>query len=153
MKTELLNHHQKVVLNRALDKAHLKLTQQRKHVFAILMAQRDHPTADEVYERVKSVMPSISLATVYNSLEALVDCGLVKQVHVEREPSRYCPNLAEHAHFHCLRDGRVYDIPLPAHLAAALKKVLPEGYEAESVQIAFNGHRAPNAKIFSENDF
>src|SRR5688572_2069768 len=99
-----LTPHAKITLESALTKIGSKSTKQREHVFAMLLTQRDHPTAEEVYTRLKDTIDaesSISLATVYNCLETLVACGLVKQVNIEREPNRYCPNLAEHAHFHC----------------------------------------------------
>ena len=95
------------ILNGALVQGGLRSTRQREHVFGVLLGQRDHPTADEVYARAKVEMPSISLATVYNCLETLVECSLVRQVNFEREPSRFCPNLAEHAHFYDENSGRV----------------------------------------------
>jgi Fur family peroxide stress response transcriptional regulator len=115
-------------------------------VFSILLDERNHPTADEVYTRTKTRMPTISMATVYNCLEALVTCGLVKQVNIEREPTRYCPNLAPHAHFHCRDTGRVYDVPVPEEMMKDLAKVLPGKYSADSVELVFRGHLA-NGKV------
>src|SRR5450432_2952711 len=89
-----------------------RFTTQRREVYDALMVKRDHPTAVEVFMRVKGRMPSISLATVYNCLETLTGCGLVKSVNHDREPSRYCPNLKEHAHFFCTGCGTVADVPL-----------------------------------------
>ncbi|OYV47692.1 MAG: hypothetical protein B7X06_02890 [Verrucomicrobia bacterium 21-51-4] len=117
-------------------------TPQREHVFRVLLSQRDHPTADEVYARAKIDMPTISLATVYNCLESLTACGLVRPVNIERESSRYCPNLSEHAHFHCRKTGRVYDIEIPQGLMQSLKKLLPQDCTAEDVQLAFHGVKA-----------
>ena len=90
----------------------LRMTDQRRAVYEILNGERDHPTAVEVFTRVRERMPSISLATVYNCLETLTDCGLAKTVADERGPARYCPNLQEHAHFFCETCGEVADIPL-----------------------------------------
>jgi Fe2+ or Zn2+ uptake regulation protein len=90
----------------------LRLTQQRRQVFDVLMARQDHPTAIQVFLRVKERMPSISLATVYNCLETLTACGLVKHVNLDRAPSRYCANLEEHGHFFCDSCGAVIDVPL-----------------------------------------
>jgi Fur family peroxide stress response transcriptional regulator len=89
-----------------------RFTKQRRHVYDALMAQRDHPTAVEVFIRAKKEMPSISLATVYNCLETLTECGLVRHVNLDRAPSRYCPNLEEHGHFFCDGCGSVFDVPL-----------------------------------------
>lgn len=127
-------------LSDALDHSGQRTTPQRETVFSVLLDERDHPTADEVYTRTKSRMPSISMATVYNCLETLVSCGLVKQVNIEREPTRYCPNLAPHAHFHCRDTGRVYDVPVPEVMMKDLAKVLPGEYLADSVELVFRGH-------------
>ena len=89
-----------------------RFTAQRRQVYDAVMERRDHPTAVEVFMRVKTKMPSISLATVYNCLETLTECGLVKHVNHHREPSRYCPNLDEHAHLFCEGCGCVIDLPL-----------------------------------------
>ncbi len=90
----------------------LRMTEQRRAVFDVLMGKRDHPTAVDVFTRVRDVVPNISLATVYNCLDTLSACGLVKTVTHEREPARYCPNLDDHAHFFCEECGSVSDLPM-----------------------------------------
>lgn len=139
-----LNPHEHQALEEALSQHGFRFTQQRKHVFAVLLNRRDHPTVEEVFERSKQGMPAISLATVYNCLENLVGCGLVRQVNIDREPSRYCPNLKEHAHFHCKESGRVYDIPLPASIVTHLKEILPPDFSASAIEISFHGQHTPS---------
>lgn len=117
----------------------LRATPQREIVYSVLLAKRDHPTADEVFARVKADMPTISLATVYNCLETLVQCNLVRSVNFERGPSRYCPNLRPHAHFHDEQSGATHDIDLPAEVLEQVKHVLPPGYDAKSIEITFHG--------------
>ena len=68
----------------AMGRDGLRLTPQRRHVYDVLMEKRGHPTATEVFLRVQKRMSTISLATVYNCLETMVDHGLVKAVHVDR---------------------------------------------------------------------
>jgi len=94
----------------AMGRDGLRLTPQRRQVYEVLMDKRDHPTATEVFLRAQKRMPSISLATVYNCLETMVGNGLVKAVHVDREPTRFCANLQEHGHFHCTECGQISDI-------------------------------------------
>ena len=136
---ETLPAQAKEALDKALAEHGLRSTRQREHVFLVLLRKRDHPTADEVYARAKGGMDSISLATVYNCLETLVSCGLVRAVNYEREPTRFCPNLSEHAHFQDRKTGRVYDVDLPPDLMTQLHAVLPPGYEADSVELYFHG--------------
>ena len=117
----------------------LRSTPQREVVYNVLLRKRDHPTADEVYARVRAEMPTISLATVYNCLEALVQCNLVRSVNFERGPTRYCPNLRPHAHFHDEGTGRTHDIDLPPELLEKVNAILPQGYAPSSVEIIFRG--------------
>lgn len=127
----------------ALADSGLRSTPQREVIYSILLKKRDHPTADEVYARVKAELPTISLATVYNCLEALVNCNLVRAVNFDREPTRYCPNLRPHAHFHDDEVGSTHDIDLPPELLEQVKSILPPGYNASSIEISFRGRTAP----------
>jgi Fur family peroxide stress response transcriptional regulator len=117
----------------------LRATPQREVVYDVLLKKRDHPTADEVFARVKAERPTISLATVYNCLETLVQCDLVRAVNFERGPTRYCPNLQPHAHFHDEQSGKTHDIDLPPALIEKVSAILPPGYDAKSVEIIFRG--------------
>jgi Fur family transcriptional regulator, peroxide stress response regulator len=126
-------------LSQRLADSGLRSTPQREVVYNELLKKRDHPTAEEVYARVRNELPSISLATVYNCLETLVQCSLVRSVNFERGPTRYCPNLRPHAHFHDEKTGRTHDIDLPPALLDEVSAILPPGYNASSVDIVFRG--------------
>ena len=118
----------------------LRLTRQRKVVYDVLLEEnRDHPTASEVYERAREKMPSISLATVYNCLETLTGVGAIKQVNLDREASRYCPNLIPHAHFHCVECGGVADILLAPESRADCPWDLPQGTQLREIEVTMRG--------------
>jgi Fur family peroxide stress response transcriptional regulator len=123
----------------------LRSTPQREVIYDVLLKKRDHPTAEEVYARVRADMPTISLATVYNFLETLVQCDLVRAVNFERAPTRYCPNLHPHAHFHDEQSGSIHDIELPQDLLQKVSSVLPAGYDAKSIEITFRGKALPKS--------
>jgi Fur family peroxide stress response transcriptional regulator len=135
----MITDTQNNALAQRLTHSGLRSTPQREVVYQVVLGKRDHPTAEEVFDRVKSVMPTISLATVYNCLDALVQCGLIKQVNSVREPSRYCPNLHEHAHFHDEANGEIHDVDIPPDLMTRLRTLLPPGYHAVSVDLSFRG--------------
>ena len=116
-----------------------RMTPQRRLVYEVLMKSNDHPTAAEVFIRVKNSMDSISLATVYNCLDTLVGVGAIKQVNLDREPSRYCGNLNPHAHFHCESCASVLDIDLKEGAEASKSVKLPRGAKAEKFEIAVRG--------------
>ncbi len=125
-------------LNERLATSGLRFTTQREHVYDVLLEKRDHPTAEEVFIRAKKGLPEISFATVYNCLDALVKCGLVRLVHLDRGPTRYCSNMQEHGHFYCDSCGRVYDFDLPSQAPGAGFQ-LPRGYQARHYDIAVHG--------------
>jgi Fur family transcriptional regulator, peroxide stress response regulator len=129
-------------LSQKLADSGLRSTPQREVVYNVLLKKRDHPTADEVFARVKAGLPTISLATVYNCLETLVQCDLVRAVNFERGPTRYCPNLKPHAHFHDEQTGQTHDIDLPVELLDRVSSILPRGFDAKSVDIIFRGKAA-----------
>ena len=99
----------------------------------------DHPTATEVFERAREKMPSISLATVYNCLETLTHVGAVKQVNLDREASRYCPNLNPHAHFYCTECNEVLDIHLANQSRAETPWALPSGIQLDAIDVTMKG--------------
>jgi Fur family peroxide stress response transcriptional regulator len=98
-------------LRQVLERAGLRYTRQRSAVYAFLSQAPHHPTAEEVYQGVRSVLPHISLATVYKALEALVTCGLAAKLTAHDGSARYDARCDQHYHFRCLRSGRVEDLP------------------------------------------
>ena len=121
--------------NQRLATGGFRFTPQREEVYAVLLQQRDHPTAEEVFIRAKREMPEISMATVYNCLDALVQCGLARQVTLERGAARFCPNMREHCHFYCDNCQSVFDIDLLAEPGIPL----PPGFAAARFDIAIHG--------------
>jgi len=133
-----------VVLAEGLARSGLRPTCQRSAVYGVLASSTDHPSAEEVFLRSRKVLRTISSATVYNCLETLTDCGLVRAVHRDRQPTRYCANHSEHAHFHD-ESGEVSDIPLSPEAVKYITALLPEGYAADSFELSYRG-RAPRKK-------
>ena len=110
MKRTAGNHNGDAALQERLEQSGRRMTAQRQHVYDVLMEKKNHPTAEEVFIRAKKGMPEISMATVYNCLDALVNCGLVRQVNQDREATRFCSNMQPHHHFYCDECGEAYDI-------------------------------------------
>jgi Fur family peroxide stress response transcriptional regulator len=119
--------------------AGLRMTRQRQEVYRILMQERNHPTANDVFMRIRETLPSVSLATVYNCLEALVQHGIIRQVNFDREPSRYCPNLDEHGHFHDESTGVIHDVRFKPGVNLADLLDLPPGAVIKDIEITLRG--------------
>ena len=88
----------------------LKMTPQRQAVFNALHRNDRHPTAEFIWSRVCEEMPTVSLKTVYQALNDLVELGEVQAVSIDSGAIRFDPNVSNHAHFVCQRCGRVYDV-------------------------------------------
>ncbi|HHY86347.1 MAG TPA: transcriptional repressor [Verrucomicrobia bacterium] len=119
-----------------LEVSGFRFTPQRQCVYDVLLQERDHPTAEEVFIRAKRLMPEISMATVYNCLDALVQCGLARQVTVDRGATRFCPNMREHCHFYCERCDSIFDIDLPKDGPGVS---VPKGFKPARFEIAIHG--------------
>lgn len=137
------NKKQSQDLNQRLGVSGFRFTPQRQRVYDVLWAKRDHPTAEEVFIRAKQGMPEISMATVYNCLDALVKSGLARQVTLERGATRFCPNMEEHCHYYCDTCGEVFDVPFPTESANMPR---PEGFKVDHYDIAVHGICAECAK-------
>lgn len=88
----------------------LRATRQREDVYLALASNKDHMSADEIHGVVGS-RDGMSLATVYNTLEALAEAGLCRKLASACGASRYDADVSEHAHL-VTRDGRVMDVPM-----------------------------------------
>ncbi len=132
------SHRERSELDKRIVEAGLRPTLQRRVVFGALLDTPDHPTADEIFLRAKHAKPNISMATVYNCLDALQKCNLVKQVNMDRSATRYCPNMHEHAHFQCEECGEVTDFDGAAKTESAGIKV-PPGYKVHHVEMSIRG--------------
>jgi Fe2+ or Zn2+ uptake regulation protein len=89
----------------------LKVTPQRQCVFRALYEDDTHPTAEAVYERVTAEMPTVSLRTVYQTLNDLSAMGEIGHIDLGTGSSRFDPNLDAHHHLVCDGCGQVADVP------------------------------------------
>ena len=138
MAFSLSKSSQKAFIHSIREKG-LRPTKQRACVYGVILEKKDHPTADDIYQRVKKHLPSTSFATVYNCLETLVGCGLVRQVNMDRSPTRYCPNLSPHAHFKCTLTGQIFDVQIDEDTLSRMQALVPDGFKAENIDLCFSG--------------
>ena len=107
-------------LRRALEVRGQRYTAQRAAVYRFLYATDAHPTAEDVFRRVRHELPGISLATVYKTLETLVACGLAQKLSYGDSSARYDGRTDPHSHARCLGCGRIADVPGPTPVAEPL---------------------------------
>jgi Fe2+ or Zn2+ uptake regulation protein len=137
-------------LRQALEAAGWRYTRQRAAVYRYLHKADDHPTAEQIFAAVRRQLRSISLATVYKALEALVDCGLVNKLATPGGPSRFDCRGEAHYHLRCTRTGRICDaaIPYDEHLLAKLDPELVRQLAVKGFEVT--GHRLEVIGYFRE---
>jgi Fe2+ or Zn2+ uptake regulation protein len=116
----------------------LRMTPQRQRIFHILAESTTHPTAEVVYAAVRRDMPTISLRTVYETLNELVEMGEIQQFDLGMGARRFDPNTAPHHHLICESCGAVRDI------SADLSEIeIPaehrQGFVVRSTEVSFRG--------------
>ena len=111
--------------------AGLRYTKQRRALYEALARSKQHPTADELHHLVQTHLPGISLATVYNTLEALCGAGLAQKLPSANPggSARYDADLSHHLHIRCSRTGAVADVP--EDLSRAILDMIDDGQLAE----------------------
>lgn len=106
----------------------------------VLSGEHVHLTADAVYTRAQRRLPEISLATVYNTLNELVNMGEVLEISTGDGPKRYDPNTTTaHQHLHCVRCGILRDVHPDGANRLALPSREQHGFELLDVDIVFRG--------------
>ncbi len=88
----------------------MRNTTQRREILRVLKDSGDHPTATQVFSRVRNRLPRISLGTVYRNLEKLCSRGEVSRIEIPGREMRFDADTSRHFHLRCVRCGRVVDV-------------------------------------------
>lgn len=115
----------------------LKVTPQRQLIFRLLHGNDVHPTADAIYEAARAEMPTISLKTVYQTLNDLAEMGEIQALDLGTGSGRFDPNVGPHSHLVCTRCGKVRDVELDA--AVQVPDALLQGFTVASTDIVLRG--------------
>jgi Fur family peroxide stress response transcriptional regulator len=131
---------------RDLKRAGLKLTPQRIAIVRQFASDPSHPTAQDLFECLRPAFPSMSFATVYNTLDSLAHAGLAGMVRLpgkRGDAARFDPNTAPHHHAVCDRCGAVVDVaagtlaPTPGTVRK-LRRAAP-GFSVRAVERVYRG--------------
>jgi len=94
----------------ALRKKGYKATPQRVAICRLALHSRDHPTAQRIYSEVKELQPTVSLATVYKTLQILTELGLIQELDFPKSQARFDSYVEPHVNLVCLRCGNIRDL-------------------------------------------
>ncbi|MDQ3750675.1 MAG: transcriptional repressor [Acidobacteriota bacterium] len=117
----------------------LGLTKQREVVLQVIRDAKEHLTANEVFDRAKQLLPTISFATVYNSLRFLKDAGHIGEISFGNGASRFDALTSRHDHAICTNCGKLVDmeIELPAEIVKQATKF--SKFKLESIELTLRG--------------
>ena len=96
-------------LTNELKMKNIRLSHQRLKVLEYLTIHLDHPTVDQIHTALQKEIPTLSKTTVYSTLSALADAGLVRVINIEDNETRYDIRVEDHGHFKCESCGTIYD--------------------------------------------
>jgi Fe2+ or Zn2+ uptake regulation protein len=115
------------------------LTKQRAVVLRVIHDSSEHLTANEVFEAAKSVLPSISFATVYNSLKFLKEAGHIGEIQFGNGASRFDKKTYRHDHAICTKCGALVDLELELPGELLKKAAQMSAFKPESLQFTLRG--------------
>jgi Fur family peroxide stress response transcriptional regulator len=122
-----------------LKEVGLRVTPQRLAIYRALVASDRHPTAQGLFEQLQPTLPSLSQATVYNNLQALVESGLIQEVGEAGDGSiHYDANQAPHINLVCVRCHRIEDFDYALEQVAQ-RVIAQSGYQVQGMSIAYYG--------------
>ena len=125
-----------------LGRVGLRPTRQRMTLAELLVGdgQNRHVTAESLYDAAKRADEKVSLATVYNTLRAFCDAGLMREITVDGSKSYFDTNITDHPHFYWEDTAKLTDAPAE-ELEIARLPDLPEGAEIASVDVVIRLRR------------
>jgi len=109
-----------------------KATPQRIAICRVALHSREHPTAQSIYIEVKKIHPTVSLATVYKTLQVLRDLDLIQELNFPQGQARFDPYIKPHVNLICQQCGRIEDLDDPtakeiSERVSATTKFKPNG--------------------------
>jgi len=126
-------------LKKLLGEKGIKPTYQRLKILEYMSKNmKNHPTVEMIHEELLKDIPTISLTTVYNTLNTFLEKGLVDGVTITGTETRYDLDKSSHHHFLCKKCGKIVDIDVTCPFALGEKTVV-RGNKIEEVHGYFKG--------------
>ena len=132
-------------LTRILRENCMKATPQRIAIYEVLSKTKEHPSAEMIFKRLSDEYPTMSLATVYKSLDVFKKSGLIQELNVGEYSFRYDSNVVSHPHIICTICNKVEDISENIFADLSTKISNYTNYEVEKQQLYFYG-KCPDCK-------
>lgn len=117
----------------------LGLTKQRRSVLRVIRESDKHLTASEVFDNARRVLPGISFATVYNSLNYLKNKGLIGEIKLGTDANLYDRKLTRHDHALCNNCGKLVDLELDIPTKLLEEAANRSKFKPETIELTLRG--------------
>jgi Fur family transcriptional regulator, stress-responsive regulator len=120
-----------------------RITPQRRAILQALAGEHVHRTAEQIHAAARAVVPEVSLATVYNTLNELVSMGEITELHIGDGSARYDPKVGpDHHHLLCVGCGRMFDVEPAGVDRLAVPADQRHNMRIDTVEVTFRGRCA-----------
>ena len=139
-------------MKKLLNQANLKATHQREVILSVVRDCKVHPTTEQIFNLVLPLIPSISLATVYKTLEAFVKSGLISKTLTTEGQLRFDPNLNSHGHIYSNNTNEIidyYDQELDDVIRAFFRRKMVKNFHIKKISLNINGDKIDPQKPIS----
>ena len=117
----------------------LKITPQRLAIFRILKDNKSHPCAEEIYLKVRKEFPTISLATIYQTLDTLENIGGIRVLRFDKKKTRYDADLSPHHHLICVKCKKIIDLQYDFSKTLKLPRSMNNRFQVDEFKVLFYG--------------
>lgn len=115
----------------------IRVTPQRSAIMEILKSSKGHPSAEDIYKKIRRKHPNVSFKTVYNTLDLLTKREEIQELVIDRKKKRYCPDPRPHHHISCTDCGNIVDVFWDVSINLPEEK--KEGYLIKGNSLTFYG--------------
>ena len=125
-----------------IEKLHtcgLRATSQRLAIMQSLVESSSHPSAEDIYNRLKRSHPTLSLSTVYKTLQVIADMGALLTIETGTSSLRFDGHTHPHHHAICEKCRKVHDVDFDKYPVDMNIKGVLQGFKVKSVKVIFNG--------------
>ncbi len=117
----------------------LAATHQRAVIYDAIMQTHGHPSPEDIFERVRQQVPSMSLATVYKTIHAFIDAGIIHEVSLHSGTLRVDGNSEPHHHVVCTKCRAIFDVDDESIGPLSVRGRVPKGFKVQRLSLEIQG--------------
>ena len=117
----------------------LSMTPQRLAIYRALIESNDHPSAENIFNRVRTSFPDIAIDTIYRTLSTFSEIGIIAVVEGYGEAKRYDPDTESHHHFRCSKCNKIVDLHGDIFGKLRIPPKIKKQYNVSNIKVVLEG--------------